>query len=83
MQLELKVDGSYQAYVDAGLRTIGRATGTWTYENGELLLSQSDQTRGWHHYMAPISVMQKDNTVVLTGDFYGSLSSRASGACEL
>ena len=83
MQLELKADGTYQAYVDAGLRTVALATGTWTYEDGELLVSQSDQARGWHHYMAPISIMQKGNAVVLTGDFYGSLSKRTSGGCEL
>ena len=83
MQLELKADGTYQAYVDAGLRTIGRASGTWTFEDNELLLSQSNETRGWHHYMAPISVHKNDDHVILTGDFHGSLSKRVHGGCEL
>lgn len=82
MQLELKADGTYQAYVDAGLRAIGRASGTWTFENNELLLSQSNETSGWHHYMTPISVQGTGDKISLTGDFYGSLSKRVRGGCE-
>ena len=83
MQLELRADGTYQAYVDAGLRTVGRSTGTWTFEDNELLLSQSNETRGWHHYMAPISVQKNGEQIVLTGDFSGSLSKRERGGCEI
>ena len=83
MQLELKADGTYQAYVDAGLRTVGRSTGTWTFEDNELLLSQSNETRGWHHYMSPISVQKNGEQIVLSGDFSGSLSKRARGRCEI
>ena len=79
MLLELSVDERYVAHTHASLGIWAKATGEWYLGDGELLLGESYEAQGWHHYTQPIQIRDGNHGATLVAATDQLVASSGSG----